>query len=261
MEAKSSGKGTPEYRRLAIDLELQAGIGRFFAGKFRSGVLYRIHEQSGDRGALEEALKAYRGARAIWAKLAERAKGVYMADITVGERAVLRGHWLDRLPAIDEDIADMAVKLEASEGGEPSERLRKAVEEALGRSRRPAVTCHHTSPAIFRPGAPLTIEMSVAADSVVKPTSVALLYRHVNQAERYGVAEMKSREGAYRAVIPAAYTQSPFPLQYYFELKGAGQVWLHPGFAPALDNQPYFVVSADGGDRVRVQPQKLEVTP
>jgi hypothetical protein len=43
----------------------------------------------------------------------------------------------------------------------------------------------------------------------------------------------------YRAVIPAAYTQSPFPLQYYFELDSSA---VYPGFNETLSNQPYFVV-------------------
>ena len=43
-------KDRPEYRRMAIDVAIEAGLGRFFAAKFRSGVLYRIYEQTGDRG-------------------------------------------------------------------------------------------------------------------------------------------------------------------------------------------------------------------
>src|ERR1035438_9986724 len=46
----------------------------------------------------------YRTARAAWAGLSHKADGVYVADITVGELPWLRGHWLDRLPAIDADI-------------------------------------------------------------------------------------------------------------------------------------------------------------
>ena len=55
--------GTPskvEQRRLATDVAMQAGLGRFFAARFRSGVLYAIHEKSGDRRALEESIKLYR---------------------------------------------------------------------------------------------------------------------------------------------------------------------------------------------------------
>ena len=46
-----------------------------------------------------------------------------------------------------------------------------------------------------------------------------LYYRHVDHAERYETAEMEARNRLYRAIIPAAYTDSAFPLQYYFELR------------------------------------------
>jgi hypothetical protein len=70
-----------------------------------------------------------------------------------------------------------------------------------------------------------------------------MYYRHVNQAERFESVEMPLQGGAYRASIPAAYTDSPYPLQYYFEVKEfAGKAWLYPGFAADLANQPYYVV-------------------
>ena len=97
---------------MAIDIELQAALGRFFGAKFRAGVLYRIHERTGSRAALEACLERYRAAREIWAGLANRAKGVYVPDITVGELRQLRGHWLERLPDIDKDVALVAGRLE-----------------------------------------------------------------------------------------------------------------------------------------------------
>jgi hypothetical protein len=45
------------------------------------------------------------------------------------------------------------------------------------------------------------------------------------------------------AKIPAAYTDTQYPLQYYFELKeGPKSAWMYPGFNKELTNQPYFVV-------------------
>jgi len=49
LEGQASRKDRPEYRRLTIDVAIEAGLGRFFGAKFRSGVLYRIYEQTGDR--------------------------------------------------------------------------------------------------------------------------------------------------------------------------------------------------------------------
>jgi hypothetical protein len=77
----NSVKNMPEFRRMAADLKIQIGLGRFFATKFRAGTLFAIHEQSGDRQALAQSLKTYRQARAIWAQFAEEASHIYVSDI------------------------------------------------------------------------------------------------------------------------------------------------------------------------------------
>jgi hypothetical protein len=240
-EAQVADKSGAEFRRLAIDVSIQAGLGRFFSAKFRSGVLYAIYESSGDRVALEEALKAYQRARGVWAQLAERGK-VYVPDITAGELPHLRGHWLDRLPAMDADIADMSKKLDAANPAtERTERVRLAVAEVLGRPQRVSLPVRHTPPGRFHPGQALAIELAI--DKPASPVSAHLHYRRVNQAERYETVEMQLSQQRYKGAIPAAYTQSPYPLQYYFELKqDDGKAWLHPGFASDWTNQPYYVV-------------------
>lgn len=235
----ATGKGRPEYRRMAADIAIQAGLGQFFAAKFRSGVLYRIYERSGNRSALEESLKAYRAARAHWAELANLAKNVYRPDITVGELVNLRGHWLDRLPAIDADIALLAKQ--AHKGDVPADRAHAAIEIALSRPKRMAVACRHQPPTKYQSGQPLDLEISIARGA--KPVSARVYYRHVTQAERFASAEMHMQDGRYRTTIPAAYTESPYPLEYYFELRqDPATAWLYPGFAADHTGQPYFVI-------------------
>lgn len=230
--------GGTEFRRLAVDVAIQSGLGRFFACKLRSGVLYAIYERSGERAALEEALKSYRAARDAWAELAGRARGVYAADNTYGYVAHMRGHWLDRLPAIDGDIEDMAKRLEtvAAPAKDPS----PAVREVLAAPRKPAFGCRHTPPPAFRPGQQVPLELATEGG---RPASVRLQYRHVNQAERYQSAEMQVSSGRYRAAIPAEYTASPYPLLYFFEVyESPGAAWIYPGFQADFSNQPYFVL-------------------
>lgn len=243
-EVQSRDTKSPAYRRMAIDVEMQAGLGRFFAAKFRSAVLYAVHERTGDRAPLEAALQAYRDARATWAELAARAEGVYLTDITIGERPSLRGHWRDRLPAIDADIADMARKLEGlGASGARSDSRRLAPEEVVAEPQRPSFSCSHTPPERFRRNQRLEIELSLKAEE--PPSNVLLHYRHVHQAERYITTEMSGKVRRYRATIPASYTHSPYPIQYYFELKqGSARASLYPGFEPSLTNQPYFVVQS-----------------
>jgi hypothetical protein len=241
-EGKAGGKPDAEFRRAAIDIRVQIGLGRFFAAKLRSGALHVIHEKSGDRRALEESLRLYRQARDAWSRFAQEARTVYVADITFGPLPHQRGQWLDRLGAMDTDVAVLERKLEGiPPGAPPAKQVAAAIVQVLGRPRRPALACVHTTPADFVAGRPLEVTLVVQGSGL--PSVVRLWYRHVNQAERYEAAEMQVRDGLYRATIPGSYTDSRYPLQYYFELKRhADQAWLYPGFTPELTNQPYFVV-------------------
>lgn len=240
-ETSSKGKESPEYRRMSVDVAIIVGLGRFFGAKFRAGVLYSIFEKSGDRDALVESLNYYKKARGFWAGLANRAKDVYKPDITIGENPVLRGHWLDRLPAIDEDISFMENVLEKTTHGTvaQTEIVRSAIQESKARPKRTVAVCNHIPPAGFKSGQPLTLEFSFEK----APLSARLFYRHVNHAERFETTEMKLSGNRYLATISAEYTDSQYPVQYYLELKnGPDKAWLYPGFKENLMNQPYFIV-------------------
>lgn len=240
-EVKTDRKNNPEFRRMHIDVSMQSGLGLFFGAKFRSAVLYEIFVQTGDRSALEEALKAYRSARGHWADVANIAKDVYKPDITIGEKAFLRGHWLDRLPAIDEDIADMAKKQEEVKGesSEKKEVIQSAIHEVLGRPHRAVTSAYHKKPVQFSRGQRIDIEVALEK----MPKSVRLFYRHVNQAERFQNVEMQLVDKRYKANIPADYINSLYPIQYYFIIRdGPKSASLYPGFDPNLANQPYFLV-------------------
>ena len=162
-----------------------------------------------------------------------------MSDVTVGEQPQQHGHWLDRLPAIDRDIAAIAEKLDGIKRSEPSASLGLAIKEMLGRPEREVLACRHAPRARFVPGRPLEIDLSLETPAA----SVILYYRHVNQAERFKLAAMERREHHYRVTIPATYSDSVYPLEYYFEVKSTtGKALLYPGFAKDLSNQPYFVI-------------------
>jgi hypothetical protein len=237
---RAGALGSIDWRRAGIDIEMLIGLGRFFAAKFRSGVLYAIHERTGDRQALDAAIRTYKMARAAWAGVARRARGVYADDLSASDKISNRGAWLDRLPAIDADIARMEDRLAgASRSKEPG--VAAAIAAALGRSSRAAAACDHRPPARFRPGGELALEVRHRGRG--RPASVILCYRHVNQAERFQTLQMTADGDTHRAVVPAQYTDSMYPLLYYFHLTyGSGSVSLYPGFSENLLNQPYFVV-------------------
>jgi hypothetical protein len=241
-EAGVPNRADPAFRRLAADVAVQSGLGMFFAGKLRAGVLYALFERGRDRTALTEALKAYRAARAAWAELARRTDGAYVHDLTFGPGRHQRGHWRDRLAAIDEDIERMEKRGGAGAAAEPG--AARALQTALAPPRRPSPSCAHELPARFRPGEAVTLELSLdATGEGSRPDLVRLHYRRVNQAEAWRVEAMHESGGRWRATVPEAYTRSPYPLQYFFELRsGPGPTWLFPGFAADLCNQPYFVI-------------------
>jgi len=55
---------------------------------------------------------------------------------------------------------------------------------------------------------------------------------------------MQPGTDGYSASIPGDYTQSVYPLQYYFALqRGADAAWLYPAFNSTLSNQPYYAVA------------------
>jgi hypothetical protein len=49
--------------------------------------------------------------------------------------------------------------------------------------------------------------------------------------------------GRFVGTIPAAVTDSPYPIQYYFELRDRpSRAWLYPGLDDSLANRPCFLV-------------------
>jgi hypothetical protein len=240
--ARAAEKNAPEFRRVMADVEIQAGIGRFFAYKMRSAVLWSLYRRTGDRRALEEAVKAYRTARQAWAGMAGKAKAVYSPDITYGLNANMRGHWIDRLAGIDADLADMENALNETAPIAKSidaAAAERAIATVLARPRRLVMNGQHTPPARFDPGKPLELSVSFGPGN---GRVVRLLYRHADQSQRWRAQEMQVRDAQYRGVIQADYTDSPYPLLYYFEVEEGGVSGIYPGFDADLSNQPYYLV-------------------
>jgi hypothetical protein len=251
LDAARLGSATyrlPAFLRVEADVLIQVGLGQFFAAKLRAGVLYSVFQQSQERRAGQEALDQYRMAREAWVAAAQ-AGAVYRNDIAYGSASMRRGHWSDRLAAIDKDIAALEAQVSAaSEAAEATPDTRRAIREATGRPMRPTIAWTHTPPAAFEPGAALAVAITVPQQVLVPIlTRVSLRYRHVNQAERWQREEMQANGTVFSAEIPAEYTQSPYALEYCFELRAKnGAAWLAPGFNAALSSQPYYAVARKG---------------
>jgi hypothetical protein len=239
---RMTGRSSAAFRRMETDVLIQVGLGQFFAAKLRSGVLYSIFEQATDRQAGLQALDQYRMARDAWSSLATHEAKVYRADISYGSTPVRRGHWSDRLAAIDKDIAAMTAEVRATpETALTTPDTRAAILAATNRPTRPWDSCVHTPPGEFAPGEALSLLLEVRGGTT--PDAVYLHYRHVDQAERWLRAEMGQNDSGYAGAIPAEYTKTDFALEYYFELRSnSGAAWMDPAFNATLSNQPYYAV-------------------
>src|SRR5579863_2751314 len=221
---------SPAFRRIEADVEIQIALGWFFASKLRGAVLYSVFEQSEETGAGRKAIDEYGMARQAWADMAKGAAAAYRSDVSYGSTAMRRGHWSDRLSAIDNDIEALTARVKSA--GQPdvsSENTRRATGEAMGRPGRPILACAHKPPVSFEAGAPLALAVTaLVPDEVV---SIRLHYRHVDQAERWKRVEMQGDGQNFTATIPADYTRSGFWLEYYFDLAGkSGATRLEPAF-------------------------------
>jgi hypothetical protein len=230
-----AGAKSLEFRQVEEDILIVNALGLYYANLFRAALFYSIYEQTGDPAAAAQSLAAYRKSRDAWANMAERADKIYSTDVSYGDIPVRRGHWADRLPEIDRDLA----ALERHFGDKP---LRGAsAEKAIRQAAKvpPRLTAHveHTVPDAFHSGGDL--HLAIATQATV--TESILWYRHVNHGERWVSAPMQKTGEAHSGSIPASYTSSPYPLQYYFELRTTDAATLHPPFNPTFSNQPYYV--------------------
>jgi hypothetical protein len=237
-EAFAHPASTPSFKRAAADIAIQAALGRFFAQKLRAGVLWEIFTVSDAAAAAAAALRTYEDARALWLRVIDAGR-VYVDDVTFGSEPWLRGHWRDRLPALDADIAQMARLVADTNGGGAgvASRAASAVAQALGMPQARGIVLSHTPPASFRRGQDLVLGLDAG-----ELEQARLHIRHVNQAEAWQEIPMLDKEGQSTATVPAAYTDSPFPLQYFFAVHRDGSAAMVPGLDADLCNQPYFVI-------------------
>jgi len=168
--------------------------------------------------------------------------GVYVPDLTFGDASSLRGHWSDRLAAIDNDISILEDRARTVATAN-SQSIPVLIDAVQGRpAARPTLGVGHLPQASFRRGQSVTIEL-LPIKGGAAPAKAQLHYRHAQQAEAWNTLAMTPVGDGFRAEIPAEYTSTPFPLIYYFELHdNTAQVAIYPGFNSTLANEPYFVL-------------------
>jgi len=240
-EKTVSDPSNPSFRRMFIDVSVQKGLGMFFSQKLRATVAYILYEEKGDVDHLRDAVYFYRAARSAWVGIIQKTENVYVDNLGFGQFPHIRGHWKDRLPAIDQDLNSMEQMLQEKTGKssafikEPSASASEWLDP-----RPPMPYCEHTIPVEFDPGQPFELALTSKSPQV---HTVKLHYRHVNQVEAYQIEIMSGKDGVWRYSIPGDFTDSEYPLMYFFELQDdSSHAWIYPGFEPNLANQPYYHV-------------------
>lgn len=228
-----------ELRRWTIDLAILAELGRFFAGKLRAATGYELSLAAGSREALHTAVRAYRAAREAWRGAIDAAGDAYAGDLTFGPEPRLRGHWSDRLEAIEADLRDM----EASAADDPLDDgvaaglLDRAAEPP------PKVRVTHVPPSGYRAGVDLPLEVEVRGPVADRVDRITLRYRPMDHSLPYAALDLDGSGRRFAGRIPGTALDGAYPFAYAFVLRTkGGAAWRHPGVGNDLASQPYFVL-------------------
>jgi hypothetical protein len=224
-----------EGRRLAADVRILAALGRFFAAKTRAAIAFEVHGRTGDAGSLAEAARRAALAREAWIEAIEHA-AVYVDDLTYGPQAWIRGHWRDRLAAIERDVDAIARLADVAGSSVPP-----AIAAAPSAPMPANLELRHDPP-VLRVGSPTRIELGVSGVGSAPLASVRLRYRPMDQSREWQQDEMERDGERFVAALPGEATADPYPLAYAFVLLGSGgTAWRHPGLGENWAGRPYFV--------------------
>jgi len=233
----------PATRRYIVDAQIQASLARFFAARFRSACTHELYLIVGGRPAYDAAMNDYARARDAWVAIINAAEGVYQTDLSYGPQPWLRGAWRDRLAGIDRDIQDFEFWYINDRDRPIVEQAKAAAQLAAMRGwrARPSTALSGAYPQRYRRGKALTIAVRKPATA----TAATLYFRHVHQGEIWSKTKMSADAHGFAASLPAAFTESNYPIQFYVVFEsGEGPVFA-PGLGNDLAGQPYVVIHPD----------------
>ncbi|MBS7701599.1 MULTISPECIES: hypothetical protein [unclassified Chelatococcus] len=217
-------------RQLVADARILAGLGAFFAAKLRAATAFEFYLRTGDGRQHADAVDQARQALEAWRCIVAISKETYVDDLIFGAALTMRGNWASR----EEKIRRHVEELEAfTRDGGYGEALMPPARDF----RRAAKVVHR--PITFMRGRDLVVE--IGFDGEVSVDEVILRYRHVNQSETHRSVAMTRASSNWIATIPAAFTDTAFPIQYYVVASAGGRQWPLPGLGVGLDQRPYFV--------------------
>ncbi|SDS64791.1 hypothetical protein [Microlunatus soli] len=234
-----------ELERLMIDAEIAAGLGESFADKLRAAVSWALHRRTASADDLEDCLRHYQAARDHWRDLSAAA-GAYRDDLPFGQMPYQRGHWRDRLPAIEEDLAGIAAHGNTCDCSTGQQAARPWVSLPAAIDHQPPNGCVA--------GRPVRLAATVSDPRI----RLVLRYREVDQSQSWSETAMLPTPGNTQersAEIPGSAVTGRYQLQYRLiaqlpaDEDNPAAVGLAPGLdPPRLDRRPYYVLSPRPGD-------------
>jgi len=245
--APVESSGSASARRWTVDIRIASALGRFFAAKLRAAVGFEIHRLTGISDLLRAAAQDCRDARAAWSEAAKHGDA-YVDDLTYGPQAWIRGHWRDRLDAIDTDVEALEALASGLVPSTATSRWTGAAAGSLDLTPVPpnVVELRH-EPSTLRHGDDHRIELRVGGAEAASVRSVRLRYRPMDQSRTYDETEMNRAGLRFVATIAKETTSAPYPVAYAFLVTGSrGSVRRFPGLGEDLAGCPYFVARGGG---------------
>jgi len=231
----------PSLKRVLVDITIQASIGQFFAEKFRSACFWEYYLLNGTKIIGTKALEKYIKARDQWQIASDISKEIYLPDLTYGPQSWLRGRWDDRLPAIEKDIREMEKILNSKKNIKKlsNNKITKKLKIMENWKDYQKIRVGHKPPKKFIYNQKILLNCTIKSK---KNILGFLHFRHVNQSIKWEKIKLIRNSINLSAIIPAAYTKTLFPLQYYFEIRNKEKSLFSPGFNMNLSNQPYYII-------------------
>ncbi len=234
----------PEFDSTMTDLRILAQLALYHSHRIPAAVSYCLFQRTGDRQALEEALRQEGEAIDAWRKLVAAAGDFYASDLQMGVRgAALCGHWKDELGALEKGHSRLTEELRTFQPkGDVRQAPRYRPVPERGDTEPPRVTIRPLMRA--EASRPLTVSVEAGDTSGVK--WLRLLYRSVNQHLDYKVLPMQpgKSKGSFQATIPAEELNPGWDLMFLVEAmdnRGNGKIY------PDLEKEtPYVIVPLHG---------------
>ena len=229
-----------KFLRIYIDVIIQSAIGRFFTYKFKASILWEYYLLSKNKKVGDEALKNYLKAKRAWNVAAIISKKYYLPDLSYGPQSWLRGRWDDRLPAINKDISDMKnILIKNKYKYKKIKKDLDFIDYVKNWNDNQNIVITHSPPKNYIKGEKIYLSCKFVTN---KKLVGYINFREVNQLKKWSRKKLTKIKGVFKSVIPNRFTNTNYPIQYYFEFTDKKHSRFSPGFNKFLSNQPYYIL-------------------